>query len=629
MKKTILPLAFSMAVSLYSVAQVAEIPEKVYVNRGGTANKTDVYDMNYVSRIGLTHGARVVINDSLRLEFTDGSNKRYTLRSLDSLTFYAPEALMRQHIEYQDKHFSTFYPTYSDNYLNVAGWNQRAQWQLANIHDPSVMKAADGYFYMSQTDAGYGNPQTGKGHYYMRRSKDLVNWEPVTSYNNSCPMPEAGPAWLLDSINSVRERRGVPLIAADGLGGRGYWAPTIRRVNDNLYRMYYSIVVDGNYIKTGGTTFDGSWNEPAWIGLMETDNPASGKWEDKGAVLCSASDKGKDAYSRSSTSDWNAYSRWNAIDPSYIITPEGEHWMLYGSWHSGIAAIQLDPETGKTMEPLGDPWNIGAGQTSTYGRLVATRNKSSRWQGSEGPEVIYNPETGYYYLFLAYDELAVAYNTRVVRAKSITGPYLGMNGTNVTTVGGDAYPVVTHPYKFDGKDIDGWVGFSHCAVFDDGQGNWFYCSQARKPENYEGNAYSNALMMGHVRKIYWTSTGWPVVSPERYADVEQAPITRDDLVGNWELIDMSYSYGKQKTSSELVVKASSVSANRVSLSGALTGTAALDSDNNRLNVTLSSGTKIELCLGRELDWESSPRKATIVCGGYTANGTKTYWGKKK
>ena len=303
--------------------------------------------------------------------------------------------------------------------------------------------------------------------------------------------------------------------------------------------------------------------------------------------------------------------------------------MLYGSWHSGIAAIQLDPETGKTMEPLGDPWNIGTGQKSTYGHLVATRNKSSRWQGSEGPEVIYNPETGYYYLFLAYDELAVAYNTRVVRAKSITGPYLGMNGTNVTTVGGDAYPVVTHPYKFDGKDIDGWVGFSHCAVFDDGQGNWFYCSQARKPENYEGNAYSNALMMGHVRKIYWTSTGWPVVSPERYADVEQAPITRDDLVGNWEFIDMSYSYGKQKTSSELVVKASSVSANRVSLSGALTGTAAFDSDNNRLNVTLSSGTKIELCLGRELDWESSPRKATIVCGGYTANGTKTYWGKKK
>ncbi|MCM1311493.1 MAG: arabinan endo-1,5-alpha-L-arabinosidase [Bacteroides sp.] len=626
MKKTILPLTLSMATSLFCVAQT---PEKVYVNRGGTENRTDVYNMDYVKRIGLTHGNRTNLNDSLRFEFVDGSNERYTLRTVDSLTFFAPDALMRLHIEYQNKNYSKFYPTYSDNYVSVAGWNQRASWQLANIHDPSVMKAADGYFYMSQTDAGYGNPQSGKGHYYMRRSKDLVNWEPVTSYNNSCPMPEAGPSWMLDSINAVRERRGVPLITADGLGGRGYWAPTIRRVNDNLYRMYYSIVVDGNYIKTGGTTFDGSWNEPAWIGLMETSDPASGKWEDKGAVLCSASDKGKDAYSRSSTSDWNAYSRWNAIDPSYIITPEGEHWLLYGSWHSGIAAIQLDPETGKTLEPLGDPWNIGTGQTSTYGRLVATRNKASRWQASEGPEVIYNPETGYYYLFLAYDELAVAYNTRVVRSKSITGPYLGMNGTNVTTAGGDAYPVVTHPYKFSGKDIDGWVGFSHCAVFDDGRGNWYYCSQARKPENYEGNAYANALMMGHVRKIYWTSTGWPVVSPERYANVEQAPITRDDLVGTWELIDMSYSYGKQKTSSELVIKASTLSASRVTLSGALSGSATFNPDKNILNVTLSStSAKIELCIGRELDWESSPRKATVVCGGYTANGTKTYWGKK-
>ena len=28
---------------------------------------------------------------------------------------------------------------------------------LANVHDPSVMKAADGYYYMYQTDASYGN----------------------------------------------------------------------------------------------------------------------------------------------------------------------------------------------------------------------------------------------------------------------------------------------------------------------------------------------------------------------------------------------------------------------------------------------------------------------------------------
>src|SRR5574344_306231 len=48
-------------------------------------------------------------------------------------------------------------PTYNDYYLSVAGWEQRSEWNLANIHDPSVMLAEDGYYYMYCTDAGYGN----------------------------------------------------------------------------------------------------------------------------------------------------------------------------------------------------------------------------------------------------------------------------------------------------------------------------------------------------------------------------------------------------------------------------------------------------------------------------------------
>jgi hypothetical protein len=35
---------------------------------------------------------------------------------------------------------------------------------------------------------------------------------------------------------------------------------------------------------------------------------------------------------------------------------------------------------------------------------------------------------------------------------------------------------------------------------------------------------------------------------------------------------------------------------------------------------------VELCLQREVDWESGLRKPTIVYAGYTT--TKTYWGKK-
>ena len=82
---------------------------------------------------------------------------------------------------------------------------------------------------------------------------------------------------------------------------------------------------------------------------------------------------------------------------------------------------------------------------------------------------------------------------------------------------------MTHPYKFG--DDHGWVG-CHCAVFDDGNGNWYYASQQRFLKDYNRNAYSNAIMFGGGRRIIWTfQEGWPVVLPERYGAVPQAAIT--------------------------------------------------------------------------------------------------------
>ena len=632
MKKLFLSL-IALAGIMTASAQVPEdsLPEKMYVN-SETDHRTYVYNMDYVDRIGINHRATSITSrqgyyDSLQVEMTAGYEYPYSVRDVDSITFYAPDSLMRAHVDYQNTYYTKFYPTYSDDYLSISGWSARADWQLANIHDPTVMRAADGYYYMSQTDASYGNAHSGHGHFYVRRSLDMVDWEPVTSYNNSFILPETTPSWFLDSINSVRARRGLDEIPEDSLISVGYWAPVMRQINDTLYRCYYCLV-PGNYIKTGGNVFDGSWEEASWIGMAETTDPGSGKWVDKGGVICSASDQGKDEYSRSSTSDWNAYCRFNAIDPTYVITPEGEHWLAYGSWHSGFAAIQIDPETGKTMETLGDPWDIGTGTVTTYGTFIATRSKSSRWQGSEGPEIIYNPETGYYYLFMAYDALDVSYNTRVARATSITGPYYSKNGTNITSSGGDSYPIVTHPYVFDSdEDPDGWVGISHCCVWNDGEGNWYFCCQGRKPEGYHDNDYANAFMMGHVRRIFWDDNGWPVISPERYGGVEQAPIAKEDLYGTWELITLSYSYGNQLTSSTLTIKASSTSSDRVRITGAYTGYGEFDPETNTLDIfSTVSGTHYPMMVSRELDWEASPRQATIVFSGYPTN-TTTYWAK--
>ena len=363
-------------------------------------------------------------------------------------------------------------PTYADDYSAISSWTNRNKWNLANVHDPSVAYY-NGYYYMYGTDASYGNESFGHGHFQGKRSKDLVNWDWVGG-------PFYGPpSWVADSLNSIRARMALPTIPEQDIR-YGYWAPVVRRVNvggQDILRMYYCIIID-NYIKTGKPAtrdnFDNSWGERAFIGMCESTDPAGAVWIDRGYVVCSSSDRGLNYY-RASLNDWNGYFYYNAIDPTYIVTPEGKHYLIYGSWHSGFALLQVDAATGKPLNKPGEPYANSAGElTARYGKRIGTRSAASRWQASEAPEIIY--KDGYYYLFIAYDGLDVPYNTRVVRSTDIEGPYLDINGRNFTAGSGDSYPIVTHPYKFNLSS--GWVGISHCGIFKkEDKDEWFYMSQ--------------------------------------------------------------------------------------------------------------------------------------------------------
>jgi len=495
----------------------------------------------------------------------------------------------------------------NDDYTNIADWSNRFKWNLANVHDPSVVLADDGYYYMYQTDASYGNAHVGegqaRGHFYCRRSKDLVNWEFMG------PTMHGVPTWMKAKLNEIRKTMGLGTSTTDFRNQNqfGYWAPCVRRISKDLYRMYYVVTLPGT-INGAGT-----WSERCFIGLMETKNPADiDSWVDKGFVVTNYSDLELN-YKVSATDYAHCYFKYNAIDPSLIINEKGEHWLIYGSWHSGFAAMQLDPSTGKPLHALGNPW--GKENEASYGKFIYTRQLGNRWQASEAPEVVYHD--GYYYLFIAYDELSVAYNTRVVRSKNIDGPYYDITGKDVTNHGGDAYPILTHPYKFGNHH--GWVGISHCAVFNDGKGNWYYASQQRFPENYKGNANSNALMLGGVRSIIWTSDGWPLVLPERYAGITQKAITETELLGDWQHINLAYHYKKQDVSVVMTLG----NDHKVK-SGWKAGKAwTFDASKNVLTIDNE-----RFYLRRELDWEANPRKETIVYVGLSKDGKTTYWGKK-
>lgn len=550
-------------------------------------------------------------------------NSRYTYSETFTATTGA-QTLEEQLASYEA-------PTYDDNYTAIAGWENNSKWNLANVHDPSVMLAEDGYYYMYQTDASYGNAHEGHGHFHCRRSKDLVNWEYL-----GATMEEA-PAWAVEKLNEYRneminaEGKKLDPIKAEDIS-YGYWAPVVRKVNNGLYRMYYSLVID-NYIKTGkkntAENFDHSWTERAFIGLMETSNPASNQWEDKGMVVCSASDQPNteaNGWGRRGTGDWDAYFKFNAIDPTYTITPEGKHWLIYGSWHSGFAALEVNPSTGMPLTPLAKPWTVEGNSIDSFGKLVATRGTSSnRWQASEGPDVIYNPQTQKYYMFMAYGQLAVAYNTRVVRADRPEGPYVDMQG-NSATAGIEMLPVVTAPYKF--SNSNGWVGISHCGIFDDGQGNWYYTSQGRFPVDVPGINASNAIMMGHVRSILWTEDGWPIVMPERYGAVPKVAIAKEELEGNWELIQMkptAQNSTNDDNATQYESKVITLGADGKVTSEAWGNDQTWSFDAAKNMITIGNN---KIYIQREVDWEASPRVATIVGGGYQDNGATTNWMKK-
>lgn len=565
-------------------------------------------------------------------------------------------------------------PTYDDNYASISSWSNKGKWNLANTHDPTVIYwPEDGYYYMWGTDASYGNEHlkspSGK-HFPGKRSKNLVDWEYVPGPFDECP------DWVYEKLNGYRTTMGLSEIKKTDANAAmiGYWAPCARVITVNgktKIRMYYSIVADymiGSGKPNTVANFDNTWSERAFIGVCETTNPNGGPsaWNDLDFVTCSSSDKGieekngKPAWYRESASDWNAYFYFNAIDPTYFVDDkDGSHWMIYGSWHSGFALTRINPETGKIAKVdgddyltgnvtgdfvMGNPWasNADGLKANGYGTRIYTRDNSSRWQGSEGPELIkYNNK---YYLFFANDPLGVPYQTRVVVADSITGPYLDITKADCTvgTATKNPLPMITHPYKFSGEnDVGyGWVGISHCAIFQaqsdlDGDGeidnDWFYMSQGRFPENVGGNAYSNALMMGHVRRLEWVPASygstdlWPMVSPERYGGIQKLKaneLTAGDIEGTWEHITLTYSKNKMNTSSNAVFVKTSEKGGTVS--GALDGTWTFDPSTNLLTIG-DSVVKVE----REVDWEKNPteRTETLVYSGIAANNL-TNWGKK-
>ena len=339
------------------------------------------------------------------------------------------------------------------------------------------------------------------------------------------------------------------------------WAPFIYKVNDT-YRLYYS-VPGNNGLKL------------ACIALATSTSP-EGPWNDEGVVIsCLPADS------------------YNAIDPSVVVDMvNGKHWMCYGSYSSGLYLVELDPSTGLLNTP-GDK-----------GKLIAKRTNFN--DAIEGGELLYNAELNRYYLFVSYDWLEDNYNVRVGRADSPEGPYYDINGNDMAAAG-DNFPMITARYMFDYHS--GWQGFGHNAVLYE-NGKYFYVSQAR----LGADIYCMDL---HIRRMVWSETQWPTISPERYVNVPQTTISSADLAGDWEHIELMNTTAFNKS---VIIKLASNG-----MIEGITGST-WTFENNILTLTLRNGSETYKChVMNEWDWEK--RQRTLVYTGMTSGG-KNCWGKK-
>ncbi len=447
----------------------------------------------------------------------------------------------------------------TDTYAAIAPFTYYAQWGPYNVHDPSIVKSGD-YFYCYSTDAAYGTSV--RPGIQIRKSKDLVQWQFVGWAFNSLPAMGA---------NYITQTGGTPF--------QSLWAPYIMKVG-NQYRLYYSLSCSTLRLSV--------------IGLATATAP-EGPWTEQGLVVTSKND-----FSVTQT---------NAIDPTVVVTPPGEHWLYYGSAFDGIYVLKLDAATGL------------AATNGDKGKRIAQRGfTGSSINGNiEGAEIIYNSTQNKYYLFIAYDWLETKYNVRVGRSSSPQGPFLDFNGKDMNTEE-DHIPMIIAPYQFQGHG--GWQGVAHCAVFEDG-GQYYMAHQGRP-------SVDKYFMDLHVRKIFWTADGWPVVSPERYANTTQSTIASTDLTGDWEQIVLGYKvvpgYANEQTDPNLQVATTMTLSADGKINGIATNSWTFSAP--WLELKWNNGAYTDkVYVSRERDWENK-KSSTLVFTGLNNEGT-AIWGKKK
>ncbi|MDZ5078651.1 LamG-like jellyroll fold domain-containing protein [Nesterenkonia sp. HG001] len=362
------------------------------------------------------------------------------------------------------------------------------------VHDPALVAAGDEHWVFGS-------------HLAAARTEDFIDWEQTAHHvTPENPLFEDVTQELAETLEWAE---------SDTL-----WAPDVVQLPDGRFAMYYNACRGDSPRSAMGVAI-----------ADEVDGP----YEDQGIILRSGHREGEGPSEDGTAYDGTVHP--NVVDPDIFYDEHDDLWMVYGSYSGGIFLLELDETTGLPKPDQG------------YGTHLMGGNHSR----IEAPNMMFDEESGYYYLFTTFGGLDAdgGYNMRVARAEEPAGPYYDAEGHDMREVKSDPeLPIFDdesiEPY---GTKLMGNFLFQR-ELGDPGAGEGVgYVSPGHStshldPETGRMHLIFHSRFPGegerhHVRthEMHMNSQDWPVVAPYRYAGAEAQKVYRPHAVGDYRLID--------------------------------------------------------------------------------------------
>ena len=290
----------------------------------------------------------------------------------------------------------------------------------------------------------------------------------------------------------------------------------------------------------------------------------------------------------------------NAIDPAPFYAENGELWLAYGSYSGGIYVMPLIEETGM---PDYAAMRGADGYDIYFGKQISRTNGETANTG-EGPFIIYDKQSGYYYFFLSYGGLNAldGYDIRLYRSESPDGPYVDAAGNDAADMKSTGTKLIgNYRFSFD-ETAKLSPGHSSCLIDDDGS---IYQVFHQRYDDGEG-AFHNV----QVHRLFRTQNGWLTMSPLPYGGEDAAAAEAGELGGEYEAL--IFDCATQKTDSWEKVSDIITAAGEAELDGSI-----LRIGENETELELSDGGYFEFSLANEHFYGAAVKLSGGESGGET------------